>query len=618
MFTLQFGKVQVRNVELLKQHYNNSYPDILKYIQGGQLALFFNGIDRKDCKDIITSMNKQEASPSEIAERLAEVLGIEIKRLDAESISDELISPRADLKTVLESDSPTRRFPSGTWSSDVSLEIKKNKKIIGEGNNKTVVCISSVNIDAQPEGIVEIQNLDIRRKTTDENGIINILAGKVFFRNIHFENVKVLAAENSDIDFYNCEFTYVPNAIEIRDDAKVYIGDNTKFEKVDIPICIKINDYDYPIRQIEKLRNKSISRESAKVLLQEGELTLSSYLAIFKHLETNGKLLIDEPIEIKGEAFSIESDSEKALVIESPLRSIFLISEGGSLILKNVVLTYRGKAEPKKTAAVLHVTNGSLVMDGCDIWFGGIYGNNASISLKRCLIRNNMAEGIKVIDSKARIIGCNITSNGIDFVGESCSQVAIEKSDLRIEETDIQDSQVRGLYIKESTLDATKCQIVNNVSTGISIIDSSKATIKGCDIRQCGCNIALEVTEYGQLSLKKSELWIEETNISDSKDRSNGLYITESTLEAAKCQIVNNSGQGIRICASSKVRIIGCIIRDNKAGLFDDQIMITGSVVHIENSEIYHPQLTGHCLKVYPGSYVSEKNVVKNKLGQPE
>lgn len=471
----------IRNLEGLKKKFNDYKKDILRFIEGGELGRFFHGIAKDDIKNLIESMKKEGRQNTDIFREIAGIIGVEFKIYTAHTVGDEFVAQGKDLKTIFESNKELLDFPSGKWETKEKFFIKSAKRVIGSGSSLTLIAIDEMVIDTHHDNL-EIRDITFK-KSGEGEGLLKILNGRVVFKNVIFERIKLTAENRSDVKIENCSFYSVSTAVVRNDEAVVDIGDKTRFEKVETPIKLNFDGMEIPIKEVERIGKDcnykfSKTNTSLSLLLAKGEITLSDCLAYSKDINLSEKITVHERINIDGESVSISGENGAVAVIETNSRQTFLITNNGSLKLKNVILEYTCNNPRHKIGdkdGLICVINGTLEMENCEIiksWYGGIrLSKNSKANINNTVIRNGNI-GISISgSSKAKIKDCKIKENDI-------FQILIIESEVEIENSDIIMGS-SGIDSERSTLNLFKC----NFSNFLTNISATKTKLKITDCK---------------------------------------------------------------------------------------------------------------------------------------
>lgn len=198
---------------------------------------------------------------------------------------------------------------------------------------------------------------------------------------------------------------------------------------------------------------------------------------------------------------------------------------------------------------------------------GGIYANNAKLSLDGVTIKGNKA-----------------------FAGGG---IYASDSELNIKNSDICENTGYGMYLDCVNAYIENTKIYDNSEHGVCSCNSSSENwflnINGCDIKNNqGGGVYSEV----KTSIKNSHIY---------ENNATGIGVKKGTPEISNCIIENNNGRGVYINNPGDGKIENCIIRNNKAvlgravyvsserddNLYINNCILTGNSAKEEGGAIY-------------------------------
>ena len=235
----------IRNLDKFKDEFNKYQDEIFKKLQNGDLEKFFEGIYEDDLKNLISSCKCANKSPEQTLNEIAEKLEIKI----TSPIKSEDITPcDNDIKSYLESDKQSINLNSGECKSDSDIHISSAKSVSGE-HGRTLIAISNIYIELSDNETIEFSHLIF--KGLNSNNTIAISKGNLSFKNVNFENITIVANNESSLSFEKCKIYSSKEGIVIKDESVKYNLDEIKkvsFEKVETEIS-----FPYIYENIQKL-----------------------------------------------------------------------------------------------------------------------------------------------------------------------------------------------------------------------------------------------------------------------------------------------------------------------------------------------------------------------------
>ncbi|MEJ5301331.1 MAG: right-handed parallel beta-helix repeat-containing protein [Thermodesulforhabdaceae bacterium] len=261
------------------------------------------------------------------------------------------------------------------------------------------------------------------------------------------------------------------------------------------------------------------SRKNPVALIKYNLIEFSDCLTLVKNMKLSGEFELNKTVEINGDSFSIEGEGE--LVIKSKVANAFRVTNGGSLELKNVKLSYLGDKVDSEDPFIF-VEGSKLIADGSEL-------------------KGSISDCIKAIRSEIKLGNSSIIG-----IGGS------------------------GVYLISSRGIIQKSKVTGNTGNGINIQDQSHLEVSQCEIRGNGT----EGEGYPQIWVKKSELSLIDSIVADSVGvcgivlisysigvisncKLDEIYVADNSV---KCLIQNSIVMSKAYIGSSNVKVVDSYI----------------------------------------------------------
>ena len=280
------------------------------------------------------------------------------------------------------------------------------------------------------------------------------------------------------------------------------------------------------------------------------------------------------------------------------------------------------------------VLDGITIINGIYEMGGGIFCDNASPTIKNCVIDGNQATadkyfaqgggGIYCLDSAAVILGCTITNNiarhGAGVLFEGCLSKDDEPCpDISLINCIISHNTGGGVFCTMARPNIRDCTVSHNKGTGITYVYLVWANkpIFNCVIEH-NSNGGVSSSEYCSMSIEKSIIRY------NTRRLGAGISCSISTVNISYCIIAENvateAGGGIYVSPRWDTTIEFCTITQNKAhgsggGIFvytDAHFSLSNSIIWGNEADISHSE--AYISQYLRGRFTIKANDINGKI----